>query len=211
MARRNRVDPWGDLHAVPDRGLLTGNRGCLVDDDEHMVRHHAGRLWIACVLDLRGRRVGLARSGRWTPVFFLDDAVVLAAGHRPCGFCRRDDHLGYQRAVTSGSGSSSPVSAAELDRRLAGERLRPGRGMVRAADRLVWPAPAADLPSGTVVGVGDDALLLLADRALRFGFAGWHSPTPRPVGAVHVLTPPTSVLALRHGFVPLLHPSARVL
>ncbi len=83
--------------------------------------------------------------------------------------------------------------------------------MVRAGDRIVWTASAADLPSGTVVVTGDVPHLLLADRVLRFGFAGWHSPTPRPGGVVHVLTPPTSVLALRHGFAPLLHPSTRVL
>lgn len=36
--RRNRVDPWGDLHAVAARGMFTGNRGCVVDDHEHVVR-----------------------------------------------------------------------------------------------------------------------------------------------------------------------------
>ena len=76
----NRVDPFGALHAVPERGCFTGNRGCLVDDDGRFVRHHRGNLWIICRTAFRGRRVGLTRPRRWTPLFFLDDAV--GAGRR---------------------------------------------------------------------------------------------------------------------------------
>ncbi len=90
MPRRNRVDPFGDLHAAPERGLFTGNRGCLVDDAGDVVRHHRGRLWITCRLEFRGWRQPLAAPHHWTPLFFLDEAVALAAGHRPCAFCRRD-------------------------------------------------------------------------------------------------------------------------
>ena len=99
MPRRNRVDPWGDLHAARGRGLFTGNRGCLVDDGGEVVRHHRSSLWIACLTSYRGWRWPLADPGRWTPIFFLDDAVALAAGHRPCGLCRRDDHRSYRDAV----------------------------------------------------------------------------------------------------------------
>ena len=41
-----------------------------------------------------------------------------------------------------------------------------------------------------------------------FTFAGWAAPLPLPSGEVDVLTPPTSVVALRNGFTPTLHPSA---
>ncbi|MBO0703546.1 MAG: hypothetical protein J2P38_11475, partial [Candidatus Dormibacteraeota bacterium] len=144
----------------------------------------------------------------WTPIFFLDDAVALAAGHRPCGECRRADHLAYQRAVTEGLGRPRPVGAGELDRRLAAERLRPGRGLARAQDRRVWQAPASELPDGTVIVEDGVPRLLLGDRALTFSFAGWHRPRPRPGGLATILTPPTSVLALAGGFKPVLHPSA---
>ena len=91
MPRRNRADPWGDLHAVSARGLFTGNRGCIVDEHEQVVRHHrSSTLWITCLTEFRDWRVPLARPNRWTPIFFLDDAVALAAGHRPCATCRRD-------------------------------------------------------------------------------------------------------------------------
>jgi hypothetical protein len=206
---RNRVDPWGDLHAEPGRGLLTGNRGCLVDDAGEVVRHHRSPLWIACETSYRGWRSPLTDPGRWTPIFFLDDAVALAAGHRPCGLCRREDHQRYRDAVTAAVGADRPLLAAELDRRLVAERLRRGRGLDRRDDRLVWSAGIDDLPDGTVV-VGDgEPGLLLGDRMLRFSFDGWERRAPRPSGTTaSVLTPPTSVGALAHGFVPRLHPTA---
>ena len=48
-----------------------------------MARHHRGPLWITCLLAYQGWRHPLDRPGTWTPIFFLDDAVALAAGHRP--------------------------------------------------------------------------------------------------------------------------------
>lgn len=205
-ARRNRVDPFGDLQAAPERGTFTGNRGCLVDEHGELVRHHRGSLWITCVTRFRGRRVGLARPNRWTPIFFLDDAVALSAGHRPCGECRHPAYLTYRDGVAAAL--DRPVRADELNRRLATERLSPGRGLSRAAHRRRWTAPGNTLPDGTVV-LGDGVLLdgpglLLGDRLLAFDFAGWRDPVPRPAGELTVLTPPTSVLALRHGFVPVI-------
>lgn len=210
MPRRNRVDPRGDLHAVSERGMFTGNRGCLVDDHGEVVRHHRGRLWIACETEYRNWRVPLARPGRWTPIFFLDDAVALAAGHRPCGLCRRDAYQSYREAVSRAVSPGRPLGAEELNRRLASERLRPGRGLERAADRILWTADIDRLPVGSViVDPGRPPRLLLGDRLLTFGFAGWSRPMPRPPsGTVEVLTPPTSVAALSHGFTPILHPTA---
>ena len=209
MPRRNRVDPWGDLHAVPGRGLLTGNRGCLVDDDGEVVRHHAP-FWICCLTEFPG---GAGRSDaprRWTPIFFLDDVVALAAGHRPCGLCRREAYRSYRDAVTAAVGSSAPLSAGDLNRRLAAERLERGRGVDRARDRRRWEAPVASLPPGTVIVSNDlRPWLLLEDRRHPFTFDGWGPPRPRSrQGRAQVLTPPTSVAALTHGYTPLLHPSA---
>lgn len=206
MPLRNRVDPWGDLHAVPARGLFTGNRGCLVDDAGHVVRHHNGNLWISCVTSYRGWEHPLNAPRVWTPLFFLDDAVALAAGHRPCGLCRRDAYLAYRDAVSEGM----PVYAVEMNRRLATERLRRGRGFERSTDRITWSATCARLPDGTVI-VDDDRtpLLVMGDAVLPFGFDRWGDRRSRPYGQVEVLTPATSVKALAGGFNPVLHESAR--
>jgi hypothetical protein len=194
---------------VSGRGLLTGNRGCLVDDHERVVRHHATGLWIACLTEFRGWRWPLAAPYHWTPIFFLDDAVALAAGHRPCALCRRDAYRSYRDAVSRSTGSSRPPLAAELNSRLAAERLRRGRGLVRAGDRITWRAPIADLPAGTVVLDAERRpRLLLDDRTLQFTFDGWTDPRRRPSGAIEVLTPRTSVGALANGYSPRLHPTA---
>jgi hypothetical protein len=207
--RPNRVDPFGDLHAVRERGMFTGNRGCLVDETRQIVRHHRGQLWITCVTSYRGWRSPLDQPGHWTPLFFLDDAVALAAGHRPCGLCRRDDYRSYRDAVRLGLGRSEPPSATELNRMLDSERLQRGRGLHRAADRKTWTAEASRLPDGAVILVGDRHPALIAETHLfSFGFAGWTLLDERPSrGRVVVLTPPTSVMALSRGYTPRLHPS----
>ncbi|UYM05550.1 hypothetical protein [Solicola gregarius] len=206
MPRRNRVDPWGDLHATPERGMFTGNRGCLVDDTEQVVRHHRGNLWITCLTSYRGWRVDLARPSRWTPIFFLDEVVALAAGHRPCGLCRRAAYESYREAV--GTAYARTCTAGVLNGLLADERLRRGRGLDRAGDRRLWRADAAGLPDGVVYVDEGVARVVRGGRSLAFGFSGWQRPGERPTGQVDVLTPPTSVAALAQGYEPGWHPSA---
>ena len=207
--RRNRVDPWGDLHAVTARGLFTGNRGCLVDGSGALARHHRGAHWITCVTSFRGRQQPLADPRRWTPLFFLDDAVALAAGHRPCATCRPAAYRSYRGALGRALDLDAPLPATEVNRRLGRERLHRGSGLERARDRRVWSAPLPDLPDGTVVVAGTgEARLVLGGRTFAFAHRGWISPQVRPVhGEARVLTPPTSVAALRAGFEPVLHPS----
>jgi hypothetical protein len=211
VPRRNRMDPWGDLHAVAARGLFTGNRGCVVDDQERVVRHHGSSLWIVCLTEFRDWRVPLARPRRWTPLFFLDDAVALAAGHRPCATCRSVDYAAYRDAVTRAVGAPSPLLARQLNQRLQAERHRRGRGLVRARDRILWPSPYTELPDGAVVVAADGRCrLVVGERLLAFAFDGWLDPLPRPnAGDAMVLTPPTSVAALAHGYRATFHPSAR--
>lgn len=207
--RQNRVDPFGDLHARPERGLFTGNRGCLVDQDRAMARHHRGNLWIVCALKYKDWRAPLDQPGHWTPLFFLDDAVALAAGHRPCGLCRRSAYDSYRWGVARSLRLEKPPSAEQLNRMLATERLRRGRGMARTGDRLTWEADLAYLPPGTVVLSEDGQPLLVTPDALyEFHFSGWRFAGPREGGTVKVLTPRTSVRALQNGFVPVLHDSA---
>lgn len=186
--------------------MFTGNRGCLVDDTGRISRHHSGQLWITCLTSYRGWRSPLDKPGRWTPLFFLDDAVALSAGHRPCGLCRREDYSSYQDAVTRALGRTDPVGAIEMNRLLASERLKRGRGIDRATDRKLWMADSDRLPDGTVVLL-DAPRLIVGDRSWTFTFGGWVDPRPRPEGRVDVITPPTSVRALEWGFSPRLHTS----
>ena len=216
--RRNRADPFGDLHAVAARGLFTGNRGCLVDEDRRLVRHHRGSLWIICLTDYRDWRHPLDQPRTWTPIFFLDEAVALAAGHRPCGLCRREAYLDYRAAVAASRDRPTPPGAAELNHTLQSERLRRldrrgrGRGpwLERAGDRIRTPRPFGEVPVGAVVVVGDEPHLVVDGGVRAFSFEGWGplAEPPRAGQIVEVVTPPTSLAALGAGYRPLLHPSA---
>src|SRR4051812_41966140 len=115
MAERNRVTPTGEIVAIPLRGAWTGNRGVLHEGRE-IVRQHAGDLWITCALEFRGRCREQWLPRRWTHLYFHDEAVSFAAGHRPCGECRRSSYLAYQRA-------RGGASAREMNRRLHDERI----------------------------------------------------------------------------------------
>jgi hypothetical protein len=208
MPRQNRVTPFGDLIAVPERGTLLGNRGVLVDGQGRLARRRwTTWAWIACVLAYQGRRRPLMQPGTWTELFFLDEATALAAGHRPCGECRRADFLRFRQAWLAANGQrlpDGPVTIAAIDRVLHAERAGRWRGE---------PLPQAGLdglPDGTMVRLGDDApWLVLGARLWRWTSGGYREPRPRPRGAsVAVLTPPSIVAALRQGYEPALHPSA---
>jgi hypothetical protein len=189
--------------------MFMGNRGCLVDETGRIVRHHLGQLWITCVTSYKDWKSPLDQPSHWTPIFFLDDAVALAAGHRPCGLCRRDDYRSYRDAVQVGFGIADPPSATDLNRMLAAERLERGRGLHRGRDRKTWTADLSQLPDGTVILHGGHNPVLVAGKHLfSFDFGGWRPLDHRPARLrVVVLTPPTSVQALSHGFVPRLHSS----
>lgn len=196
---RNRVTPFGDVVAVPGRGALMGNRGRLHDGagtrDVH--RHHVGRAWIACELEFRDRRVAQWHPGHYTPLFFLDEAVALAAGHRPCAECRRADHTRFRDLVAAARGLDH-LTAPELDALLHEERWD-ARRRTRRLHAYAWD----ELPDGTYVLLdagpavvdGADLWPWLPDNS----YAG--SPVPRPTrGTARLITPPSSVEALRHGF-----------
>ena len=186
VTRRNRVDPWGDLHAVSTRGLFTGNRGLprrrrrrdRAPPPQHDAVDHVRT-------SFRGWRHPLDEPHVWTPLFFLDDAVALAAGHRPCATCRRDDYRAYRDAVAAADGGPPPL-AVEMDRRLTAERLRRGRGFDRHVDRRLWAADVDDLPDGTVIVDDGEAAIVVGDTAAaRSRSPAGRRPEPgrRPVGS----------------------------
>lgn len=204
MSRQNRVTPHGDLIATPERGLVFGNRGGLHDETGRIRRRYAGRRWIACRLDFHGRRRAILQPGRYTELFFLDEATAWASGHRPCAECRHPD---WRRFGDLWEAYVDPDRRADaIDARLHGERVDAVTG--RARSHLL---DAAELPDGAFVDDAGEAWLLRADRLLRWTPAGYGDSKPRPLGPVEVLTPPSLLSVLRHGWtsgLPWLHPSA---
>jgi hypothetical protein len=201
MPRQNRVTPSGELIAVPARGTLMGNRGCLHDADGRLRRPHRGRRWIVCALEFGGRRLPLADPGRNTQLFFLDEATALAAGHRPCGECRRAAFRAFVEAWANANPGALPSRARidDLDRVLHRQRLGPR-----------FRAPFGALPDGAFVALEADRqpCLALGGALLPWTSEGYGAPISRPPVVVEVLTPGSIVNALCAGYRPALHLSA---
>jgi hypothetical protein len=205
MPLQNRVTPLSDLVADPARGLVYGNRGCLHDAEGRIRRLYGVKRWIACRLEFRGWQRGqLLQPGKFTELFFLDEATALAAGHRPCALCRRADYEGF--VAIWAELHPGQVGADAMDAQLHDERIDPG-----ARGRRLHEAPADELPDGAFVLVDGAPRLVHGSSLLRWTPAGYVDPRPRPVGSsVTLITPPSLVAVLRSDWrplVPLLHPS----
>lgn len=197
----NRVDPFSRIHAVKARGLFTGNRGIIHDPTTRTLKHQrwATEGWVICTLHpLPGRekRPDLMLPSRWTELFFLDEAVGLAAGHRPCYSCRKDAARAFRDAL--GLDRVSKVNAlinAEM------------KGYLRARRPLERPlCNPKDLPDGAFFSVEGQAYLKWHDAAHAFSFSGYSPPRKLPPQAQR-LTPQASCDALHAGYKPVLHPS----
>jgi hypothetical protein len=202
---QNRVTPEGEIVSDPGRGLLMGNRGCLHRPDRTLgTSRWRSKLWICCVLEWQGVQRDPMPPGRWTALFFLDEATALAAGHRPCAYCRRHDYLAYARGWQRAHGLARPPLAAEMDRQLHAERVEP-----RSRRQRTRPAVAGQLPDGAMVRHGGVVGLVAGGKFWPWTFGGYRRPRPLPPEqAVDLLTPPASVAILGTGYQPLLHPTA---
>ena len=206
MPLQNRVTPLGELVADPARGLVYGNRGCLHDETGRIRRRYNGKRWIGCRLEFRGwLRRPLLQPGRFTELFFLDEATAFAAGHRPCALCRREDYVRFGELWLGLH--PGQIGADAIDAQLHSERVDPGT----RAHRL-HNAPFTELPDGAFVLTDGSPRLVLGAELLAWTPAGYGERTPRPGGEAVLVTPPSLVAVLRTGWeplVPLLHPSAQ--
>ncbi|HEY1616155.1 MAG TPA: hypothetical protein VGG25_00975 [Streptosporangiaceae bacterium] len=202
---QNRVTPDGEIVAARARGLLMGNRGCIARPDRTLgTSRWRTKMWISCVLDWRGRRRDVMPPGRWTALFFLDEATALAAGHRPCGYCRRAELASFKRAWQQAAGLPQPLRAGEMDTVLHAERVDS-----RTRAKRTRPAVAGELPDGAMIALDGTAGLLAGGRLLPWSFNGYAAPVSLPPRAtVELLTPPAIVAVLAAGYQPMLHPSA---
>jgi hypothetical protein len=198
VPRQNRVTPLGELIAHPARGLVYGNRGCLHDEQGRIRRRWATKRWISCRLEFRGwHREPLMQPGKFTELFFLDEATAFAAGHRPCALCRRED---YRRFVELWAElHPGQVGADAIDAQLHEERLAGP-----------WEATSNELADGSFVLEGGEPWLVRGGALRRWTPAGYTDRRPLPA-RTRAITPPSLVQVLRRswdGAVPLFHPSA---
>src|SRR5262249_37407186 len=105
--------------------------------------------------------------------------------------------------------TSARPTAQEVDDRLHAERVAPDRS------KRSFEAGLGGLPDGVFVAVpawGGRAYLVRGDSLLAWSPGGYGERRRRPQGAEgKVLTPPSTVAAIRAGYVPEVHPSAAAL
>ncbi len=170
-----------------NRGRLHEGRGA-----RDIVRNHQSKAWITCLLEFKDRHAPQWAPNHYTQLFFLDEAVALAAGHRPCAECRRGDFNAYRQAWTQSHGGAMPY-AKDMDSRLHRERTNPAQHI------RPWTA----LPDGVFVHTDDGPAVVVDDH-----LAVWNDQAytylkrlPRPTeGLAVVLTPSSTIDVLRAGY-----------
>lgn len=206
MPLRNRVTPEGEIVAVPERGTMFGNRGgCFHRSDGNLLeRKYVSRQWICCVLQFKSRRRRLMQPGRYTELFFLDEATAMAAGHRPCFECRRVEAVRFSELWNVVAGRNDRAAAPVMDQRLQVERIN------SQGQKITFEHLFADLPNGAFVRYKGSAGLVCDGLLLPWSFAGYAAAREVADRAiVDVLTPRSIIGVLRAGYRPALHPSAQ--
>jgi hypothetical protein len=204
MPRRNRVTPFGEIVAEAARGAFMGNRGVLHTPAGVLTAAWRHPHWIICELAFKGRKRPLAAPGRYTELFFCDEATALAAGHRPCWECRRADARRFAAAWRDAHGLAS-ISAKEMDAALHAARLTADGRQKRRAAAL------RDLPDGVMVMMNEEpgaAWLVWRGRLRRWSPSGYGDARPIVGDAiVEVCTPEPTMRAIAAGYAPQTHPS----
>ena len=202
---QNRVHPDGSILATSQRGLFYGNRGGRIHDPDTFrlmpKRRWASRQWICCVLQFKDRKRPLMGPG-YTELFFMDEVTALAAGHRPCFECRREDAVKFAMAWRN---DGSRETAPEMDRVLHQQRLS---GKAKQTIPVKWH----DLPFGAMVQMDGKIIAKSKNGPLIWSFDGYAykdiSPTRLNEQPLDCLTPAAILNSLSNGYTPHWHPSA---
>jgi len=209
---QNRVDPFGDIHAGPWRGTFTGNRGVIHDPDTRTLlkRRWTTKAWIICVCEFRGKRRDVmgrntpSGSAGWTELFFLDEITALAAGHRPCFFCRRERAKAF--AARYADAFVAKPTAPEMDERLHAERLASGGPLLGLNDKDAFHS----LPDGAMLFQGERCFAKHRGKLRAWTFWGYGDAWDFGELALHdvwLLTPPATLAVLKAGYTPEWHPT----
>jgi hypothetical protein len=217
---QNRVDPFGEIHAVDWRGMFTGNRGVIHDPGTKTLlrRRWSLKAWIICACEYKGKwRQVMGRntpSGNagWTELFFLDEVTALAAGHRPCFYCRRESAKEFVSCYGEAFGVAKP-KVGEIDERLHAERLASGITFPSGPSsiHLGYEALKA-LPDGAMVFQGDRCFAKHGKKLRAWTFWGYIDAFDYFDLATYDIwlpTPPTTLAVLKAGYKPVWHPTIK--
>jgi hypothetical protein len=209
MPLQNRVSPFSKLISTPERGAWTGNRGVIHNPNKEIVRNHAVKYWITCVLEYKNFQRKVMTPNRWTELFFLDEATAFAAGHRPCGFCRNADFKRFKNlwlvANDERYNLAKDTKIDIIDVIIHQERLDE-KGLQKTFKAILY-----SLPDGTFISFVEDskAYLWFQQNLYEWLFSGYTKVNEFERNQeVDVLTPLSYVETYRAGYLPQVHSSA---
>ena len=210
MPLQNRVNPFSTLISTPERGAWTGNRGVIHNERKEIIKNHAVKYWITCVLEYKNARRSVMSPNRWTELFFLDEATAFAAGHRPCGFCRYADFKRFKELWLSTNGEKYGLTTKTkmdiIDAFIHQERLDEN-GL-----KMTFKSILNALPNGTFITSDDmsKAYLWYQQNLYEWSFNGYTKVLQFDKNQeVNVLTPLSYVAVFKAGYVPEVHFSAK--
>jgi hypothetical protein len=213
MPKQNRVNPYGEIIATAARGDMMGNRGILHNDQQQIVRSYKSKAWIICLLEFKGRRRSVMSPGKYTELFFLDEATALAAGHRPCYECQRERAKAFRDAWITANPDAvegSSLRMGQIDEVLHTERLTTTR-RTKDQQKRTYSASMNELPNGTFIEWQEQPCLVWDAFLYPWTVDGYQTPIPRPIQEhTVVLTPRSTVKVLASGYTPLVHQSAEI-
>jgi hypothetical protein len=210
MPLQNRVNPFSEIIAAPERGGWTGNRGVLHNHQQQIIKHHAVKYWITCVLHYKNKRRPLMTPNRWTELFFLDEATAFAAGHRPCGFCRHADFKKFKQLWLQANGKkyglAGDVNMTVIDNLIHRERLTENK------QQKTFTAVLHTLPDAVFIkhAASVQACLWYRKQLYQWSFGGYQKLAfDNASETVEVLTPASYVEVMRLGYEAQVHTSAK--
>jgi hypothetical protein len=211
MPLQNRIDPFGDFHAVDTRGGYMGNRGILHDEQKKIIAPWRGKAWVTCLLGFKGIKREVFSKNSYSELFFLDEATAFSAGHRPCNYCQRDRFKAFKTAWLAANHNLLPSTEADPSITLIDQVLHTERA-VRGGAKVKFTEQIQNIPDGTFVEINGAAFLVSRNALVAWSFAGYARPVALPdVGTVvQVLTPKSIVSMFRQGFLPQIHNTAGV-
>ena len=203
MPIQNRVDPWGNILAVSARGTFLGNRGILHNEKQQIVKPYQHQSWVTCRLKFKNRKRKIMSPGAYTELFFLDEATAFAAGHRPCGECRRERYSQFKDLWVRANlkNQANDIKISVINRTMHKERIN-------KRVKVTYKAYIKDLPDGTIFSYNGSAYLVFNDKIYLWSFEGYRLPdTINFADKVDVLTPQSIVNIFKMGFLPGVHDS----
>ena len=205
MTYQNKVDPFGNLVATQARGTLMGNRGCLHDATGKIRKSWARKAWVTCRLEWKAIQRSVFSDGRYSELFFLDEATAFAAGHRPCNHCQSEAYSAFKAAWQSSQSDGQFVKADVMDNQIHSERLN------RSGEKQTLSEELQHLPDGVMVTTSDAPLqprLLWHGQLWARSFAGYCAPiSATPSMTAYLLTPRSYCAVLASGYQFNVHPS----